>query len=207
MDEVRMHQVSAQESICQTLLMHYIDTLHQMDSCFSGAKSHMKMDSSIRKCGAWACKGAPSWRFVCEWIYHVIKHLSELMRILNWHLEYKHYNLRCINPVSVDHIVAAGLWFLQVGRVKMSDISLNHVSLHVWHEPRMLSGTLATKMPKQDTRTPYKSKVFFRYLSSQVPGTSWYAQGSQPRHLVRPVRLDKTLMSWQDHEHRQDQVF
>ena len=70
-----------------------------------------------------------------------------------------------------------------------------------WHEPRMLSGTLATNMPKRGTRTPYKSKVSFRSLSSQVLRTSWYSQGSRPRHLARPGGLGK------DQDHQQDQVF
>ena len=48
-------------------------------------------------------------------------------------------------------------------------------------------------MPKWGTRTPYKSKVSFRYLSSQVPRTSWYSQGARPRHLARPGGLDKTM--------------
>ena len=55
----------------------------------------------------------------------------------------------------------------------------------------VLSKTKVKSMPKWGTRTPYKSKVSFRYLSSQVPRTSWYSQGSRPRHLARPGSLGK----------------
>ncbi len=48
-------------------------------------------------------------------------------------------------------------------------------------------------MPKWCTRTPYKSKVYFRYLLLQVPRRSWYSQGARPRHQARPGDLDKTM--------------
>ena len=69
--------------------------------------------------------------------------------------------------------------------VEASDMS--QVSTYV------LSKTKVKIMPKLGTRTPYKSKVSFRYLSYQVPKTSRYSQEARPRHLARPGGHDKTM--------------
>ena len=47
-------------------------------------------------------------------------------------------------------------------------------------------------MPKWGTRTSYKSKVSFRYLSSQEGRISWYSQEARPRYLARLGGLGKT---------------
>jgi hypothetical protein len=57
----------------------------------------------------------------------------------------------------------------------------------------VLSKTKAKTMHKWGTRTHRKTKVSIRYISSQVPRTSWYSQGARPRHLARPGGLDKTM--------------
>ena len=43
---------------------------------------------------------------------------SELMRILHPQFECKYYNSQCILPISVEHIVAAGLYVLQSDIIK-----------------------------------------------------------------------------------------
>ena len=57
----------------------------------------------------------------------------------------------------------------------------------------VLSKTKVKTMFKWGTRTPYKSKVSFRYFSSQVPRRSWDSLRARPRHLARPGGLDKTM--------------
>ncbi len=62
-------------------------------------------------------------------------------------------------------------------------------------------------MPKWGTRAPYKSKVSFRYLSSQ-----YNDQHGTPRDQGQDSWQDQEVLArpgglWQDYNHQQDQVF